>query len=84
MRVNKAPKQAPPEKVIPQKTIWPKIQYYGFVKNRTQDHSLCVVNIDNKLHKMAVGESFNDLKIISATRDSLQVQFKTEIKSIPK
>lgn len=82
--LNKKINQSPPIKVLPQKTLWPKIQYYGFVKNRTKDHQLCVISVDNKLQKMAIGESFNNLKILDASIDSLKIQFLGEIKSIPK
>lgn len=79
--VYKEPKLPPPPKVH----HWPKIKYFGTVKNNTSKKALCIVNIDDMLFNLREGESELDGIVIKKIyRDSLFIQQGKDFKMVKK
>lgn len=69
----------------PATTSWPKIAYYGYVKNKSKGkQQACLVEINGVVNKMSLGEFVNDVKLTSIYKDSIIVQRGKEVKSIKK
>lgn len=83
-----------PKEVISKKTskqnakkslkLWPKLEYYGFIKSTNKASKLILIKIDNKLHKIRQGESIEEIKIKKVYRDSILIQKAKEVKVIKK
>jgi len=69
---------------LSQHVKWPGISYHGIVRNVDQEQGLCLLKIDNRLHKVRVGETRMEVKVITSWRDSVQVCFNNELKVIKK
>lgn len=93
--VNYLPKQSAntnggyrPTKLFPtnviKTTVWPKISYYGYVKNRTKGKQACLIQINTRTNKMFLGDKKNDITLTAIFKDSVIVQFGKEIKTIKK
>jgi hypothetical protein len=79
--VYKEPKLPPPPKV----QHWPKIKYFGTVKNNSSKKALCIVNIDDMLFNLREGESVLDGIVIKKIyRDSLYIQQGKNFKMVKK
>jgi hypothetical protein len=79
--VYKEPKLPPPPKVH----HWPKIKYFGTVKNNSSKKALCIVNIDDMLFNLREGESVLDGIVIKKIyRDSLYIQQGKNFKMVRK
>ena len=79
--VYKEPKLPPPPKIH----HWPKIKYFGTVKNNTSKKALCIVNIDDMLFNLREGESVLDGIVIKKIyRDSLYIQQGKNFKMVKK
>jgi len=78
---DKKPDKVKPEPVV---TKWPDIQYFGFVKNRNQDKTLCLLRINGHNHKVSKGDTFNDLVIVAVHHDSVRVCFSGEFRTFEK
>ena len=57
---------------------WPTIEYFGFVKNRDQDKTLCMLKVNGRNLQLAKGEFKNDVYISSVFRDSVHIVFEGE------
>ena len=79
--VDKKPEKVKPEPVV---TKWPEIQYFGFVKNRDKDKTLCLLRIDGRNHKVSKGDTFNKLVIVGVYHDSVRVSFGGEFRTVRK
>jgi len=71
-------------KKIEQKKPWPKITYYGFVKNSLSKKRLVLVKINSKLYRKREEEDIDDIKIIKAYNDSIVLNMDNENKTINK
>ena len=79
--VFKEPKLPPPPKIH----HWPKIKYFGTVKNNSSKKALCIVNIDDMLFNLREGESVLDGIVIKKIyRDSLYIQQGKNFKMVRK
>lgn len=74
--------QPSPAPIVQKK--WPKISYFGFLKNHNANHQLCMLSIDGKNYRYAVGEAREGFKIIEAFPDSIRILFSDEMKTILK
>jgi hypothetical protein len=80
--VFKEPKLPPPP---PKVHHWPKIKYFGTVKNNSSKKALCIVNIDDMLFNLREGESVLDGIVIKKIyRDSLYIQQGKNFKMVKK
>lgn len=84
---NPAPTQVKP---VEQKSIqavsepWPKIKYYGFLKNHEQEHKLCMLNVDGRNYRLATGAEKDNIKVLQAYPDSVVIGFNNSIKTFSK
>ena len=53
------------------KIIWPKLQYFGFLKGDTKSEKLALIKIDNKLHRIRESGFIDDIKVVEAYKDSV-------------
>lgn len=65
--------------VAPKK--WPSIEYFGFILNRDQDKTLCMLKIDGKSIKLPEGDSEYGIYFTSVFRDSVYIVFEGEEKT---
>lgn len=70
--------------VAPQPKIWPRVEYYGFVKNRNQNSTLCLLKIDGRQLQLSQGEKHDGLLVLKTFRDSVQLLFEGEQKTVRK
>jgi len=61
---------------------WPKIEYLGFVKNHSTAHQLCLIKLNHNVQKIAVGDSFSEITLISAWKDSILFQHQELQKTV--
>ncbi len=76
-----------PQKLVTnnQPIVWPKIAYYGYVKNRTKGKKqACLIGIDQAMHKMTIGETQNGVTLTHIYHDSVRVTFNQMSKTIIK
>ncbi|MGV6862283.1 MAG: hypothetical protein ACWA41_10955 [Putridiphycobacter sp.] len=76
-----------PQKVMPDaKTmVWPRIAYYGYVKNRTKGKKqACLIGINQSMQKMTMGETQNGVTLTHIYHDSIRVTFNQTSKTILK
>jgi len=76
------PAQTPPPQI--QKISWPKISYFGFLKNLDENHQLCMININGKKFRMRAGETKEGIQIVTAYPDSIRLAFQNEFKTVLK
>ena len=57
---------------------WPQIKYMGFVKNRDQDKTLCLLQINNKMSKVGKGEQKSGVYVSNVYRDSVHLVYSGE------
>lgn len=63
----------------PQRVFWPKIRYYGIVRNTESTKPLAIVNVDGVQLMLRKGEEiFNGIKLTVVGRDSILVSNKNE------
>lgn len=62
---------------VVQKT-WPQIKYMGFVKNRDQDKTLCLIQINNRMSKVGKGEEKSGVYVSNVYRDSVHLVYSGE------
>jgi hypothetical protein len=63
------PKPTPPP---PKPHHWPKIKYFGLVKNQNAKSALCILQIGNSLYNLREGEMTQDnIEVRRITRDSV-------------
>lgn len=63
---------------------WPQIEYFGFVKNRNQNSTLCLLKIDGRQVQLSKGEKYNSLIVQNVFKDSIQIIFEGDFKTIKK
>ena len=51
--------------------VWPKIEYFGFVKNENNKNPLALLKINNELKRIRKGENYNGLVIKTVFSDSI-------------
>lgn len=57
---------------------WPQIKYLGFVKNRDQDKTLCLLQINNRTSKVGKGEQKSGVYVSDVYRDSVHLVYSGE------
>lgn len=63
---------------------WPQIEYFGFVKNRNQNSTLCLLKVDGRQVQLSKGEKYNSLIVQNVFKDSVQIIFEGVLKTIRK
>jgi len=64
---------------------WPKIKYYGIIKQTDSKKSLCIIYFDDVLLHLRQGDSFFDDNLIKAVyKDSIVIQHKSFKKTFMK
>lgn len=63
-------------------TAWPKIAYFGIIKNQTGNKQLALLQINGKQHRLQLNESVNEITLLKVTKDSVEVKFGKELKYI--
>ena len=56
--------------------MWPKIEYYGFVKSNNSKSELVVIKINSRLHKVRENQEIDELKITETSSDSIEIEFQ--------
>jgi hypothetical protein len=59
-------------------TIWPLVDYYGYIKSKEKVQELILVKIDNRLHKLRKADEVDGLFINKVYNDSIEVTFNKE------
>ena len=62
--------------------VWPKIQYFGFVKSEANKTKLALVKVNGKLYKKREKDKIEALTILRAYSDSIIVAFNKNLKTI--
>lgn len=65
-------------------TIWPTIEYFGFVQKKNQSAPLALIKINDNLQRLRAGEAFQSIEIKAVYQDSIKVKFGREVKVIRK
>jgi len=68
------------EILTPVQKFWPQIQYFGFVKNRQKNSTLCLLKIDGHQVQLSKGQKHEGLMVLNTYRDSVMVVFDGETK----
>jgi len=70
------------KKVVPKEVKkelpWPTIKYMGFVKNRDQDKTLCLLQINGRTTQISKGEEMASVHVSNVYRDSVHLVFGGE------
>ncbi len=64
--------------------VWPKLQYFGYLKGDTKSGKMVLMKIDNKLHRIRENNTVLDVHIVRAYRDSVVLRRNGTIKTISK
>lgn len=62
--------------------VWPKVKYEGLIKSN--NNSTAILSINGATQFLKVGDSFNDVKVESITKDSVIVSYHKNCKTIKK
>ena len=63
---------------------WPLITYHGFVQNEHSKHKLILLKIDGDLVRLKENESFKEMVITKANKDSIVIRRNNQKKIIKK
>ncbi len=63
---------------------WPEINYYGYVKNRDQDKTLCMLSINKKMTRLSKGEKNQNLVVVETYADSVVLEMDGKRKTFVK
>jgi len=72
-------KKAPPKIISP--VPFPQVGYFGYLKS-PQHKELVLLKVNNRLMKLRAGESTDGLKVVKIHKDSVQVNFNGEARTI--
>lgn len=72
------------EKPAPEPLKWPSIVYRGMIKNQKTGKQLYLLTIDKQDNMMKPGEMISDIELKRVYRDSVEVVFKKEKRTIKK
>lgn len=61
-------------KAIP--LAWPAIRYNGLIRKTNDKSTLYIIEINGRSNFMSLGEELEQLKLLKAYRDSIQVEFQ--------
>ncbi|WP_435578733.1 hypothetical protein [Gilvibacter sp.] len=76
----KKPLGRPPTRPKQTSTIWPTIEYFGYVQKERQSAPLALIKINGVLQRLRAGEAFQSIAIKAVYQDSIAVQFGSENK----
>lgn len=62
--------------------VWPRIEYYGFVKGKQNVDKMVLIKVNKALLRKREHESIADLKIVKAYSDSIIVSLNQNHKTI--
>ena len=75
-------KSKPISKINSSTKVWPKITYYGFVKNDSKPTRLALLKVDSRLYRKRETESIEGLTLVKVFNDSIVLRLYTETKTI--
>lgn len=78
------PRRPNPIPPIVNKTEWPTIKYFGFIRNHNAGRQLCMLKIADKNHRLSIGDSEAQVTLIQAYSDSVVLSFQEEMKTFKK
>ena len=81
---DKIQKVEPVEIVKPIEKVWPKIEYFGFVKNRNKNSTLCLLKINGRQIQLSKGQKHEGVFVANTFRDSVLVVYDGANKMIRK
>lgn len=86
---NESSNQNDPKKEVIQKVIekpipiqWPQIEYFGFVKNRNKNSTLCLMKVNGRQVQLSKGDQHEGIHVGQTYKDSVLVIFQGEPKTI--
>ena len=63
-------------------SVWPRIEYYGFVKSTQNQTKMALIKVNGRLHRKREKETVDELRILKAYGDSITVSFNEDEKTI--
>lgn len=82
--LTKKKKVARPKKVPSPKTVWPPILYHGTIAKQESKIKVFVVSINGSQRLMKIGQTFNEIKMVSGNSKSITVSYKGTRKTVQK
>ncbi len=62
--------------------VWPRIEYYGFVKREQNKTKKAFIKVNGKVHRKREREMIDELKIVNIYGDSIIVSLNSDNKTI--
>lgn len=78
------PRITEPKPQSPVKIAWPSIGYSGMIKNQKSALQLALLQVDGKSHTLKAGQSVEGVQLVKIFRDSVEVIFQNEKRTIRK
>lgn len=77
--------QMAPIKVIqPERPVWPLIEYEGIIINNIKGTRFALLKVNEKTELVVCNDEVNGLKVKSLYSDSVEIEFRNEIKAFKK
>lgn len=76
--VVKVPLQSKPKTIV----SFPVVKYFGFIKSRDKKDEMILIKVGSSLHKTRLNENCDGVIVKKIYRDSVQVVFGKEVKTI--
>ena len=74
-----------PKVVVKQEIQWPRIAYYGFVRNTKSTVPRALIGVDGEMFKLKTGEeALDNLQVVHIWRDSIQFRYQKKMKTFRK
>lgn len=77
-------KEKQPKVQVATVTKWPAIVYNGMIRKKESVQMVALLKIDGKTDVVAKGSSMSGVQLVSVYKDSIQVIYEGEIKTIKK
>lgn len=61
-------------------SIWPTIEYFGYVQKQNQPAPLALVKINDSLFRIRKGQVKNEVEILDVFKDSIAVRFNNQVR----
>lgn len=82
--ISETKKVVKPEVTQPSAITWPGIVYNGLVKNQKSNKLLAMIQVNGQSNIMQTGDVFAELQLVKVTKDSIEILFHSERKTIKK
>lgn len=61
---------------------WPDISYFGYVKNRDQEKTSCLLSLNNKMLRLSSGDEYDGITVMATYRDSVILVLNNSKKTV--